>query len=601
MDLQDFRNDFIQAVRSRAEAERDFIPSAFVEEAAVRLADADEIADFVPCHFRGTGARQRHVSVDGYAFDESDNCLRLLIGSWSGAREAPRLTQTDATRLFGQARGFLEDAFSGRLDQIEASAPASELVSLLHDQREFISSFRIYLVTDSILSSRIKDWPEGVVDRKPIESHIWDISRFLRAFESRSGRDELVIDFSQANGKGIAALPASHPNTRYKSYMCVLPGAILASMYNNFGSRLLEGNVRAFLSLRGAVNKGIRQTILNEPEMFFAYNNGITVVASEVGLSKEGEGLRLLWARDLQIVNGGQTTASLAMAVRNDEAKLESVLVQMKLSVIPAGESTEIIPKISRYANSQNKVSDADFFSNHEFHRRMEEISRRIWAPSLGGQQYNTHWFYERARGQYVTELAKLRPADRARFELLNPRKQLVTKTDFAKFENSWLRIPHQVSKGAQKNFLTFAERVTDVWDEYQSGFDETFFKRAIAKGILFKTLEKTVPGEDWFEGDFRAQIVTYSVAKLSSMTEEATEHTLDWEGIWRKQALSPALLEQSRLVARAVSRIVSSPPRGTRNVSEWCKKQDCWETVREAGIPLRAGLRAELKRIRRR
>jgi hypothetical protein len=335
--------------------------------------------------------------------------------------------------------------------------------------------------------------------------------------------------------------------------------------------------------------------------MFFEYNNGISAVASQVGVSKEGEGLRLLWARDLQIVNGGQTTASLAMAARNDKANLESVLVQMKLSVIPAGESTEIIPKISRYANTQNKVSDADFFSNHEFHRRMEEISRRIWAPSLGGQQYNTHWFYERARGQYVTELAKLGPADRARFELLNPRKQLVTKTDFAKFENSWLRIPHQVSKGAQKNFLAFAGKVTDVWDEYQSGFDESYFKCAIVKAILFKTLEKTVPGEDWFEGDFRAQIVTYSVAKLSSMTEEATGHTLDWEGIWRKQALSPAALDQSRLVARAVSRIVSSPPRGTRNVSEWCKKQDCWETVREASIPLRAGFKAELKRMRRR
>jgi hypothetical protein len=290
------------------------------------------------------------------------------------------------------------------------------------------------------------------------------------------------------------------------------------------------------------------------------------------------------------------------MAARNNEAKLDSVLVQMKLSVIPAGESTEIIPKISRYANSQNKVSDADFFSNHEFHRRMEEISRRIWAPSLGGQQYNTHWFYERARGQYVTELAKLGPADRARFELLNPRKQLVTKTDFAKFENSWLRLPYQVSKGAQKNFLAFAERVTDVWDERQSHFDDSFFKRAIAKAILFKTLEKTVPGENWFEGDFRAQIVTYSVAKLSSMIEEGVEpYILDCDAIWRKQALSPALLEQSRLVARAVSRIVSSPPRGTRNVSEWCKKQDCWETVREANIPLRAGLRAELKRIRRR
>lgn len=88
MDLGDFRNDIIQTVRSRAAAEKDFLLSAFVEEAASRLADADELADFVPCHFRGTGSRQRHVGVDGYAFDESDTCLRVLIASWSGARSA---------------------------------------------------------------------------------------------------------------------------------------------------------------------------------------------------------------------------------------------------------------------------------------------------------------------------------------------------------------------------------------------------------------------------------------------------------------------------------------------------------------------------------
>jgi hypothetical protein len=335
--------------------------------------------------------------------------------------------------------------------------------------------------------------------------------------------------------------------------------------------------------------------------MFFAYNNGITVVASEVGMNNEGGSIRLIWARDLQIVNGGQTTASLATAARNDKANLDSVLVQMKLSVIPASESSGVIPKISRYANSQNKVSDADFFSNHEFHRRMEEISRRLWAPAHDGLQYDTHWFYERARGQYVTELAKRGKSERAQFELLNPRNQMVIKTDLAKYENSWLRLPHQVSKGAQKNFVAYAERVTGVWERLQSQFDDSYFKSAIARGIMFKTLERTIPNEDWYEGDFRAQIVTYSIAKLSSILVEGSEaFTLDFDLIWRKQALSPALFEQLRSVSRAVSRIVSSPPRGTRNVTEWCKKQECWDSVQQASIPLRSSLKTELKKIGR-
>lgn len=601
MDLEDFRSEFVQTVKSRAAAEENFILSTFVDEAVSRLADANEISDFEPCYFRGTGSRQRNVGIDGFAFDESDDCLRVVIGSWTGKKDAATLTQTDASKFFGQARNFIEDAFTGKLDDIEASAPASEFVSFLQEHRKEITAFRIYLVTDSVLSSRIKDWPEGTVDDKPIESHIWDISRFYRAFESTSGRDELVVDFTAPDGTGLPAILASHHDTKYKSYMCVLPGAMLASMYNNFGSRLLEGNVRAFLSLRGGVNKGIRDTILNEPQMFFAYNNGITVVASEIGTREKDGAVGLLWAKDLQVVNGGQTTASLAMAARNDKANLDNVLVQMKLSVIPADESSEIIPRISRYANSQNKVSDADFFSNHEFHRRMEEISRRLWAPAHDGKQYNTHWFYERARGQYVTELAKLSKSVRARFELLNPRNQLVTKTDMAKYENSWLKLPHLVSRGAQKNFIFFAERITSLWEKHQSGFDDTYFRCAIARAIMFKAVERTIPTEDWYEGDYRAQIVTYTIAKLASMLDSGTEaYRLDFESIWRRQTISDALLEQLRSVARVVSRIVCSPPKGTRNVGEWCKKETCWSAVEEASIPLRNNLKAELKKAGR-
>jgi hypothetical protein len=289
------------------------------------------------------------------------------------------------------------------------------------------------------------------------------------------------------------------------------------------------------------------------------------------------------------------------VAARNDRANLNNVLVQMKLSVIPAGESSEIIPNISRYANSQNKVSDADFFSTHEFHRRMEEVSRRVWAPARDGLQYDTHWFYERARGQYVTALAKLGRSERGRFELLNPRTQLVTKTDLAKSENSWLMFPYQVSKGAQKNFVTFAERVVKVWDRLRSEFSDIYFTRVIARIIMFRTLERTVPKEDWYEGDFRAQIVTYSIAKLSWMLADATEpYSLDFDAVWRKQALSPALFEQLRSIARAVSKIITSPPRGTRNVGEWCKKEECWKSVQEASVPLRNNLRTELRKLNR-
>ncbi|MEZ5461921.1 AIPR family protein [Dokdonella sp.] len=151
-----------------------------------------------------------------------------------------------------------------------------------------------------------------------------------------------------------------------------------ADLYEKFGARLLETNVRGFLSERGKVNRGIRSTIQNSPQMFFAYNNGLTATASSVELDEDNS--RILDIKDLQIVNGGQTTASLFWARKKHKADLGSVSVQMKLSVIPdsLGDSfDEIVGKISEYANSQNKVSEADLSANRGFHREMEKISRR--------------------------------------------------------------------------------------------------------------------------------------------------------------------------------------------------------------------------------
>src|SRR5262249_27626882 len=162
-----------------------------------------------------------------------------------------------------------------------------------------------------------------------------------------------------------------------------------------------------------------------------AYNNGISATASEAGFVERDGALRLAKLRHLQIVNGGQTTASIFNVMKKDKGvNLDRIRVQMKLSVIKPELVDEMVPRISQYANSQNKVSDADFFSNHPFHVRIEGISRRLWAPAPEGVLTQTHWFYERARGQYANASAWLKPAKKREFDLQNPRGQVMTKTD---------------------------------------------------------------------------------------------------------------------------------------------------------------------------
>ena len=127
------------------------------------------------------------------------------------------------------------------------------------------------------------------------------------------------------------------------------------------------------------------------------------------------------------------------------------IFVQMKLSVIDSEQSEVVVPRISEYANTQNRVNAADFFSNHPFHIRMEEFSRRIWAPAQQGAQRETKWFYERARGQYADAQSKLTPGEQKRFKAEYPKPQMFTKTDLAKFENVWDDHPKWVNLAARR------------------------------------------------------------------------------------------------------------------------------------------------------
>lgn len=598
--LDDAVSEFRKEILSQSLAEfghRDR-HSGFVAVAGRLLEEAEELVDVMPCPFRGTGSRRRSIGVDAYAFDEADGSLRVVIATFGGDDAPETITQTSARVEFAKLIAFIEEALASNDDHLPADEhPAADFADLVQTHRQNISRLRLYLATDGHLSDRIRDWPEGIIGGIPAEFHIWDIGRFYAAVSSRSGREALTVDFASIAKGGIPCLHASLNQSRYSGYLCVIPGEALGLIYDTYGSRLLEGNVRSFLGKTGKVNKAIRETILKSPEMFFAFNNGIAATASSVEIEITPGGPRLVKATDLQIVNGGQTTASLAFARRKDGADLSGIFVQMKLSVVSEELSGELIPKISEYANKQNKVTDSDLFSNHEYHRKMEELSRRIKAPPGPGSQRSTSWFYERAKGQYRIETAKMSPAEKQRFEAENPKNQLLTKTDLAKIENSWRALPHEVSKGAQKNFDVFSKYVVSEWAARPLQFNDEYLKTVVAHAIVFRELERLIPEQrDWFDGGYRANVVTYSIAKLVKMiTEQAMGSVLNTQGIWRQQAVSSALLDQLKLIARVMYDVITSPEQGLENVTEWCKKELAWQRAQEKRIELLPALLSEL------
>lgn len=589
--IQKFFHDFKQNLLAGAEASSSFQLSQFVESVADELMDTGFLEGFELCHYRA----QRGMRVDGYWFND-EGALDLFIADFDCREDLDSLTKTDVNSTFKRVAKFFEASKSRELfKDLEETAPVYGLSKQIYDRGKAIRKVNIYLFSERALSGRISVIEDGEITGVPASYHIWDISRLQRQQSSRGHKEILEINFPDNYGAGISCLPAHLGSDSYKSYLIVIPATILSSMYEKYGARLLEQNVRCFLQARGNVNKGIRSTIINEPQMFFAYNNGITATAQEVEVRQGDAGLEVVRMKDLQIVNGGQTTASLFHTNRKDKASLEGIFVQMKLSVIDSEQSEIVVPKISEYANTQNRVNAADFFSNHPFHIRMEEFSRRIWAPAQQGALRETKWFYERARGQYADAQSKLTQGEQKKFQAENPKPQMFTKTDLAKFENVWDENPRFVNLGAQKNFAQYAKRIGTEWEKSSEAFSEFYYKRVIARAILFRKTEKLVSAQSWYNGGYRANVVAYTLALLGHYASEQGR-SIDFMHIWNTQFISNDLERALEVTSELVHDDITQPQQGISNVTEWCKKEGCWQRLKGHSDRLEELLPRELK-----
>jgi len=586
MNLEDFRSDWVEDLRVAAEANQSDPHSEFVFDAVEQLQEAEEVENVELGYFEGLGPNGKTKMVlDGYAFDSVDKSCVILLSDFSNSDEIQTLTSTDIDRLYNKMSYLVESALSGYIVDSKFEESTTGYSFAVEANRLFnngeISKFRFYILTDKVLSKTVKNIQKSPIAGKKVDLNAWDINRFFQLYSSSQGKEEIEIDSSTLAAGGIPFVSATNGED-YSAYLAVVPGQFLADTYLQYGSRLLEGNVRSFLSIRGKVNKAIRGTILQEPDMFFAYNNGIAATASAIETSTVNGVAVITKINDMQIINGGQTTASIANSVIQDKANLEGVFIPMKLSVVDHDKAKEMIPIISRSANSQNKVDEADFFSNHPYHVRIEEYSRRVLAPPINGNQYQTAWFYERARGQYVQEQMKLTRSERTRYQLKNPKTQLLRKVDVAKFINSYEQKPHIVSRGAQFNMRSFAESIDRQWKASDQGadFSEYYWKKLIALTILFKTTERIVSAQDWYQEikAYRANIVTYSVAVIMNQIEKKYKgKTLDFLRIWNTQSIPSELESQLVKTTKEVFDFLTRDDRTTLNVTEWAKKEECW------------------------
>lgn len=592
-EFQQYYDEYMQDIFARAGSKDDFTEEQFTEEMCEFLVDQAVIQSYESAFFKKT---QHGIRIDAWDYDGKKRLLCLFICDYSPTDEILSLTQTDIDKYFKRAEKFFTKSISGEFyNEIEESREVYKVSRFIFDNKDKINKIQFILLSNGKLSSQFKGVEKRSIEGFQTVYDIWDISRRARIYYSGKSKEDIIIDFTKYVQGGIEFLNAYTGSEKCQSFLLVMPGTILSEIYDLYGERLLEQNVRTFLQFRGGVNKGIRNTIKNQPEMFFAYNNGLTITAEETTIKEN----RLLSIKNMQIVNGGQTTASIFMSKLQDKQNIDlnKVYVQIKLTIIDPERVDEIVPIISKCANTQNKVSAADFFSNHPYQKRIEDFSRRLLAPSAAGSMIESYWFYERARGQYANKQIKMTPAQKRKFLIQNPKHQMFTKTDLAKYENTFAQLPHYVSKGAQWNFGKFAEEICGkdgsrgLWDNNELSFNELYYKQLIARAIMFKSLDKLILNQNWYAGGYKAQIVTYTLAKLSQIIALKGKF-INFLKIWKNQNISLVTEEQLLKLAKIINDVITDTD---ENVTQYCKKQICWQRVQEVVFPLSEDFETEL------
>lgn len=593
-ELGKFYQSLVQDLRSTqvSDEEGGILEQIFTQMAVDLLADAGETENTRVAHDeKALGTKNQH-KINAYSISDNYETIDLFVTVYKGSNEPERVAKDEIETAAKRITNFFrKGVYKDYVNEIEESAPIFDFAHTLSnsaDLKENLVRVNAIILTDGFYTL---DFPQNqTISSYPVFYRVVDINYLYNITEK--SHIPIQIDFEK-EGFEVPCIVSQSKNEEYQSYLAIIPGQALAVIYERYGSRLLEQNVRSFLQFTGKINKGIRNTILKEPHMFLAFNNGLAATAEkiELGKSSDGEGLVIASVQDFQIVNGGQTTASIYHTLKKDKADISGISVQLKLSVVKNKENfSTIVSRISEYANTQNKVSVSDLSSNRPYHIELEKLSRNIFTPHITGQTNQTKWFYERARGQYKNARLKegFTKSKQKAFDLKNPKNQMFTKEELAKYVNAYAEMydgkklvigPHLVVRGNQKNYVQFINY------NLVKQPDNIYFEDIVSKAILFRTAEKIYGIKPNSIGDLRYITVPYSISLLTFKTNGK----VDLYKIWKNQSIS----EQTRtllynLMVQVEKAIKQSAEKNHGALyGEWAKKEECWLDLKKQELDI--------------
>ncbi|MBF5005686.1 AIPR family protein [Diaphorobacter caeni] len=577
MTLEEFLLETRAEVQARMQAGQLYEEMIFTDIVMSHMAEIGMTEEPTACRYEGRVGTAT-LRLSGYAITDEDDQLDLFVSLHAGVDSPTQIPDSETTTAAKQALRFLTLCAERKVaSKLDPSSPIHALASRLEKIYVNLEDIRIYVITDRV--SKSKSFKSQEVSGKAVRLEVMDIERLFRHMSEGKPRDELVVNFQDLSGTSLPCVYVPGEDCDYDYALTAIPGDALRHLYEKYGSRLLEANVRSFLSVASSksVNGGIQSTLRTAPERFMAYNNGLVLIVDKLALAKNEDGsIGIATLQGMQIVNGGQTTASLYFTKRKyPQTDLSRVRIPAKIIVMrtndPVAEEA-LISDVSRFANSQNSVKQSDLSANKPFHVEMEKLSRTIYCPNGTNQ-----WFYERSAGSYKTLLTREghTPTRLKQLKEAIPASRRITKTDMGKYVNAWNGLPNFVSLGAQKNFTKFMESMAAADPSLAPALPTVNdFKSMVAKAIIYKASEKLI--RPMFPA-FQANITAYTISVLAARLG----NRIDLSRVWTSQNISPELLQQIESWSREVDEQLKKTSAG-RMISEWAKRPECRDAVME-------------------
>ncbi len=562
-------NETISRVFEKELSEVEQFKTESIDE-VIMMADRpqDELTDMIINYIQGAGdvnqveicsyRAKNGVGIDAWGFsgDEDMTTVDLFLTLFVDPNDSTKISASELDRHFNWLNRFYDQSKAGTIfSKIDEERSELFQVAELINKTSQIDRIRLFLLTNAIIPANYDKDNIELESGTNCEFYVWDARRVMQQDHIISGKSPIIVDFEGDYNCTLPCVKMPDVSDNVSCYLCIIPGIVLSQVYHKYHQQILEMNVRTFLQFKGASNKGIRDTLIGhkatpaerrrgiedsepEPDMFFAYNNGISATASEINLNEDGNAITRI--KSWQIVNGGQTTAAIhAVTKLVDPTELTKVYVAMKISVIKDKEKLpHIVPRISRFANTQSAVKKSDFNINEQFLVELEQKSREEWVLNSFGKPVSK-WFFERTRGQYLDK-AKRQGNTRAEKEFYAeyPKNQMFDKTMLSKFMMAWDQNPASVCKGGENNYGVFFNRMKQMGIH----FDATRFHRTVAKAILFKAVDAFYGKDGMALPGYKSNMVAYTVSLLSHLSGKA----IDLDTIWKEQCvISPTVYNE--------------------------------------------------------